>query len=219
MCDEKINFVTRLPKSHKIFSGFVDAASDIESAINVIQYGDRVVFVKSQKAIVYDHEMYVYVILDPSKKGKDINYILKNQLADKLESQELSELDKKMKMAGFFILLSRTEIERSNILPTYYTRQAIEQVFGFAKSNNNILPLRVHDDQSIRGYLMLVFLALIIFISMRQKLKVPMDKVLLILRSLKAKVFEDAIIVQEPNKKTKDIFDALNIIMPTKLGI
>jgi hypothetical protein len=54
---------------------------------------------------------------------------------------------------------------------------------------------------------------------MRQRLKSPMDKALLTLRGLKAKIFDDEIIIQEPNKKFKDITKALNIIMPTKLGI
>jgi len=104
-------------------------------------------------------------------------------------------------------------------LPSYYIRQSIEQVFGFAKSNTNLLPLRVHDEQSIKGYLMLIFLALIIFITIRDRVKQPMDKVLLILRAFKAKIFDDLIIVQEPNKKIKEIFNDLKIIMPTVMGI
>lgn len=218
MCCEDINFVTRLPKSHKIFHDFVNETKDVESAANAVQYGDRVVFVQSKKAMVYDHEIYVYVILDPSKKSKDTNIILKDQLHEALSTQQQKALNEKMKTAGFFILLSRQEIAKTQILPSYYARQAIEQIFGFAKSNNNILPLRVHDERSIRGYLMLVFLALIIFITMRQKLKSPMDKTILTLRSLKAKIYDETIIIQEPNKKTKDILKMLNIIMPTALG-
>jgi transposase len=219
MCSEQINFVTRLPKSHKIFSKLVKQAGRIETPANAVQYGDRIVFIKSKKTTLYDHEMYIHVILDPSKKGKDINCILKNQLSDKLTKEEKQALNEKMQTAGFFILLSRQNLTKNQVLPSYYARQAIEQVFGFAKSNNNILPLRVHDEQSIRGYLMLVFLALIIFITMRQRLTMPMDKALLILRGFKAKLFDDIAILQEPNKKNKDIFKALNIIMPTNLGV
>jgi transposase len=184
-----------------------------------VQYGDRVVFIISKKDIVYDNEMFIHVILDPSKKSKDTNIILKDQLYESLSTQQQQTLNDKMKTAGFFILLSRQEIDRTQILPSYYARQAIEQIFGFAKSNNNILPLRVHDEKSIRGYLMLAFLVLIIFITMRQKIKSPMDKTLLTLRSLKAKIYDDTIIIQEPNKKTQDILKTLNIIMPTSWGI
>jgi len=219
MCKEEINFITRLPKSHKAFGEFVQEAVGIEAAANAVKYGDRVVFVQSKKTILYDHEIYVHVILDPSKKGKDTNIILKDRLDDDMHEDDLDELDRKMRSAGFFILLSRKCLERTDILPSYYARQAIEQIFGFAKSNNNLLPLRVHDEQSIKGYLMLIFIALIIFITMREKLKLPMDKALLNLRSLKAKVFDNEIIVQEPNKRNKDIFKNLGIIMPTALGI
>jgi transposase len=106
-------------------------------------------------------------------------------------------------------------------LPNYYTRQAIEQIFGFAKSNNNILPLRVHSEKSINGYLLLVFISLILFVTMRQKLqpKITMDKALIQLRTLKAKIYDDQILIMEPNKKVKNIAKALNIILPIKMGV
>lgn len=115
-------------------------------------------------------------------------------------------------------MIAQHYIEKNDILPSYYARQSIDQVFGFAKSNNNLLPLRVHSEQSIKGYLMLVFLALVVFINIRQKSKLPMDKTLLILRILKAKIFDDEVIVQEANKKTKDIFKELGISVPTAMS-
>jgi len=39
------------------------------------------------------------------------------------------------------------------------------------------------------------------------------------LRSLKAKIFDAKVIVQEMNKKTKTIMNSLNVIMPTDSGI
>jgi transposase len=112
-------------------------------------------------------------------------------------------------------------MEKEEVLPTYYTRQSIEQIFGFAKSSNNLLPLRVHTEQSISGYLMLVFLSVIIFVLMRQKLQpvFTVENALLTLRGLKAKVYDKELIILEPNKKAKDIIKLLDIIMPTSLGI
>lgn len=219
MCEENIDFITRLPKSHGVFGEIVSEIENIESASNATLYGERVVFIKSTKRKIYGNELYAHVILDPTKKNKDIKFIFKDKLTEPLKEDTQAALDTKMKEAGFFIILSKKEIQKDQILPSYYSRQKIEEIFGFAKSNNNILPLRVHSETSIRGYLMLVFLALIIFITMKQRLKEPMDKVWLKLRALKAKVFDDEIIIQEPNKKVKDIFKALGIIMPTKLGV
>mgnify|MGYP002630739033 CR=1 FL=1 len=219
MCTEQINFITRLPKSHKVFNELVKSSKYMmETSKNAITYGERVVFIKSKKVQLYGHEIYAHIILDPNKKAKDTNLLLKNK-SDDIDSREKENLDSKIKNAGYFILLSSDLIEKSEVLPSYYARQFIEQAFGFAKSNNNLLPLRVHSEQSIKGYLMLSFLALIVFIIIRQKIKVSMDQAMIILRSLKAKIFDNEIIIQEANKKTKDIMKSLNIIMPTVMGV
>ena len=55
----------------------------------------------------------------------------------------------------------------------------------------------------------------------RQKLQptYTIDQALLILRNLKAKIYTTEAIVQEPNKKVKDIAKLLNVMVPTKVGI
>jgi hypothetical protein len=47
---------------------------------------------------------------------------------------------------------------------------------------------------------------------MRQRLMptISMEKALLQLRALKAKIYDDEILIQEPNKKIKDIVKKLN---------
>ena len=116
MSKEQINFITRLPKSHKIFSELAKQAGRMEVSENAIKYGDRVVFneryplrsspgqaldpnfaasggelnpeeIKSKKVTIYDYETYVHVIPDPSKKAKDTNTILKDSLDDKISKE------------------------------------------------------------------------------------------------------------------------------------
>ena len=211
MCEENIEFITRLPRRHKVFRDMIEGIGDIEDISHGIRYGDRVVFIESKEVTLYDNKVYAHVILDPQKKSKDTHTLLVDKLDDYINEKEKQELDIKMKMAGYFILLSKKEMKRSEVLPNYYTRQSIEQLFRFAKSNNNILPLRVHDEYRVKGYLMLVFLAIIVFVTMRQRVAQPMDKVLLTLRSLKAKIFDDEVIVQEQNKRIKEILKKLGI--------
>ena len=221
MCKEEVDFITRLPRSHNIFYNLVDDLDCKISSDTAVKYGDRIVFIKSKKVDVYGNKIYAHVILDENKQAKDIQHILKNKLDCEQTKAEREALDKKLKYAGFLILLSKSAIEAKDILPNYYTRQAIEQIFGFAKSNNNILPLRVHSEKSINGYLLLVFISLILFVTMRQKLqpKITMDKALIQLRALKAKIYDDQILIMEPNKKVKNIAKTLNIILPIKMGV
>jgi transposase len=221
MCKEDVDFVTRLPRSHKIFYELVEEIKLEESVSNAVQYGDRVVFISSKEKTIYGEKIFAHVILDPSKKSKDMNMALKNNLDEELEESKKTELNNKIKYSGFLILLSKSKIDKQDILPTYYTRQAIEQIFGFAKTNNNLLPLRVHSEQSVNGYLMLVFISLILFITARQKLQpdITTDKAMLRLRGLKAKIYDQKILIQEPNKKVKDVVKALGVIMPKSLGV
>ena len=79
--------------------------------------------------------------LDLSKKNKDIKFILKDKLGGVL-SQRNNLCWMPKKEAEFFIIRSKQEINHKEIVQSYHTRKKIEEIFGFAKSNNNILPLR-----------------------------------------------------------------------------
>jgi transposase len=221
LCKEGINFVTRLPKSHNVFYNLIDDTSFSQTHANAIQYGERILFIESREVEIYGEKMFVHIILDEAKKTKDMAAIFKNKLNEEQTDKQIDDINYKIKYCGFLVLISKNKIPKQEILPTYYTRQIIEQIFGFSKSNNNLLPLRVHSEQSINGYLMLVFLSLILFITMRNRLQpsITVDQALLRLRSLKAKIYDDTILIQEPSKKVKDVAKALQIIMPNRLGI
>ena len=152
---------------------------------------------------------------------KDINMMIKNNIEDTRTEQQLAELAHKLQYSGTLILLSKSAIKKQEILPTYYLRQAIAPMFGFAKANTNILPLRVCSELAINGYLMLVFVSLILFISVRAQRKsiMCMAQALMRLRGLPAKIYANAVVVQEPNKKINNIAKLLEIILPTAIGI
>lgn len=88
------------------------------------------VFVKSQNIELYDNNLVAHVILDPSKRAIDIEKLIKGAAEDKSNPEDLDEA---MRYAGHFILISKKEIAKTDVLPTYYTRHRIEQIFGFAK--------------------------------------------------------------------------------------
>lgn len=85
------------------------------------------------------------------------------------EKEKITELHK-FNNAGIFILISSKEIDLNDIMDSYYTRQTVEQVFGVAKSDLDLLPIRCHSNSTIRGYLFLQFLLLIVFFEIGAKL-------------------------------------------------
>ncbi|MBI4357548.1 MAG: hypothetical protein HY559_06700 [Gammaproteobacteria bacterium] len=86
-----------------------------------------------------------------------------------------------------------------------------------------IVPLRNHSDETVKGYLFLVFIALIVFLECRKKLgdknKYSLEQVLMVMRNLKGKVFDTELLTTELTKQQKEITHLFNVIVPKKLGI
>ena len=87
---------------------------------------------------------------------------------------------------------------------------------GFAKSDLDLLPIRCHSDKTIRGYLFLRFLLLIVFIEIREKLagNFTVEQALMATRALKCKIYDEKLIIQELTKNQKKIFELVGVIMP-----
>jgi transposase len=218
-----INFITRIPNSRTIFKNNVKMyGSTLESIENVYLCGARTIFIKKIKIDLYGKRAYLYVILDPVKKTKDIQELMHEygQLQRKTTADK-EAYNNKLIFCGILGLVSSKSIAAKEILACYYLRQSVEQVFGFLKDDLGLLPIRKHSDATIRGYLFLQFIALIIFIKIREKLpqKYTVEKALMALSGLKCKVFTNQIIPAEPTKEQKIILKNYDILVPKSLGI
>ena len=219
----RINFITRIPNSRKVFKNALNEnISQLEHIDNVYLYGERTIFIKKIKIDLYKKNAYLYLILDPVKKMKDMQDTMIEfaniSRKTKNEKQQYAQL---LLSAGVIGLVSSKSIPEKEILSCYYLRQSVEQIFGFLKDDLNLLPIRQHNDSTIRGYLFLQFISLIIFITIREKLnnKYTVEKILMILRGIKCKVFEDQIITSELTKDQRLILENCKIMMPKKMRI
>ena len=64
------------------------------------------------------------------------------------------EVFDKMASQGVFILVSSGKMVKEKILPAYYMRQQIEQIFDIGKNYADMLPLRVQNESTFRGHLL-----------------------------------------------------------------
>ncbi len=214
--EQKINFLTRMPKSRTIYKDLIlQHSHDLESLKYATKYGERAIFVKCQEVDLYGHKAYAYMVLDPIRKGKELQKIIMEHLAD----SEIEQIN--VAGCGVMVLVSSTKLSPHDVVSNYYARQAVEQVFGFYKDDLQLLPLRAHSDETIRGYLFLLFITLIVFIELRKALdgKLTVEQALLITRNLKCKVFDDKIVVAELTKRQKEIFTLCNVIVPKICGM
>ncbi len=217
---EKINFLTRLPSMRTIYKDLIiSEIKNIEKYENFVQYGNRALFIKQKKINLFDNEAYAYIILDPERKGRETKNFLLQNVGNK--ENTIEELEYDMSKRGIMILVSSFDIKNAEVVPAYYVRETAEKLFGFSKDDLSILPLRVHSEEALRGFLFMQFITLIAFVSIKNQLgkKHNVEEILLQLRNLKCKVYEKEIMICEPTKQQKIIMEELEILMPKKLGI
>jgi len=218
--NQEINFLTRLPSIRTIYRELINSeVKDIERYGNAVKYGKRALFIKQKKINLFGKDAFAYIVLDPERKGRETKNFLLQNINNKENSVE--ELEYDMTKRGIMILVSSFDIKKEDVVPAYYVRQTAEKLFGFSKDDLSLLPLRVHSEESLRGFLFMQFVTLIAFVHIKNKLgkDYNVEEILLLLRNLKCKVYDDEIIICEPNKQQKDILEKIDILMPKKLGI
>ena len=101
--------------------------------------------ISSSKTEFADHTVFTHLILDPERRGRELRrYMLKH----------MDDYDPfAVKRKGFMVLMSSQPIERDQLIPLYYTRQFVEKAYSYSKDDLSLLPLRVHGEDALRGYL------------------------------------------------------------------
>jgi len=216
---KRVSFVLRMPPNRKLYKELITQhTSDLQDAKYLVKYRDRFVYVKRIAIDLFDATSYAYIMEDIDRKHDEI----KKYMRENYNNVELTfnEMNAAMQSKGLFILVSSATVETFDILPLYYQREVIEQVFDISKNNADLLPLRVHSVDAFRGHLLISFITAVAYIIVNKSLKdseVCAIGAYRIFRNLKCKVYDDSIIVQEPNKKMNDIAKHVKLSLPQNL--
>jgi hypothetical protein len=144
-----IHFVTRLAPNRKLYKeAMASHLGDILSAKHAVRYGSRLVYLKKAKVDVFGYEGYAYIGCDMDSRVSQIKRAIFSSMDDRLTAEETDQRTAKL---GTFMLLSSDDMDVGDILPLYYTRQQVEQVFDVAKNNADVLPLRIQGEDTLRG--------------------------------------------------------------------
>jgi transposase len=217
----EINFLTRLPAGRILYKELIkNEIDDLEERKNIVRYGKRALFVKKVAIDLFGRKAFAYIVLDPQRKGRELNRLMLETIDEK-DNPENIELDYEFSTRGIMILVSSYEIPKDDVVPTYYVRQTVEMLFGFSKDDIGILPLRVHSEASVRGFLFMQFITLIGFMQLKKKLgkDYTVEEALVTMRNLKCKVYDKEIVVSELTKAQREISESLGILVSKNLGI
>lgn len=216
----KISFVTRLKENLVLYKDIVEGHEEtLESEENLVEYNGRYVYLKCVPCTVSGYNAYAYLGLDVERKNSEAHNTIKKAKNKKMTTAQVHEAIHKQ---GLFMLLSSRRIAARKLLPLYYTRQQIEQIFDIGKNYAEMLPLRVQTEETFRGHLLLTFLATVVIKKIQDSLKkTPYNPIslFLTLRNQKCKVFDNKVVTQEAFKKANDCYKHFKIECPVEIKI
>lgn len=208
-----IAFVTRPGEHHALHKDLMAAhLGSVMRRGNLVRFNERYVYVKRVPCKPDGvHAGWAYLGLDPARKHDEEEKLLARAGRSGMEAGEVHDA---MAALGTFLLVSSKRLAPADILPTYYARQPIEQVFDLGKNYAPMLPLRVRSEEALRGHLLLTFAATAVFRLLQERLEgSPYNPQSLLqnLRNQKCKVYDTQVIPQEPAKKAHDAYRLLGI--------
>jgi len=221
-----IPFLTRLAPNKAIYTEVAAESLDgLMSQENAYRYGERLVFIKKIAKKIGSHQVYVYFCLDEDM------YLIQHKrtfLCGIDDKKSSAETDTAVSRLGTFALLSSEDLRKEELLPLYYTRQQVEQVFDITKNYADLLPIRVQSEQAFAGHLMISFMATLIAQQIQRTLLKKRSKkakalngesIWSYLRNQKCKVYKDYAIPQEARKEVNAIYDIFKVNVPHKIEL
>lgn len=226
LLDNGIPFLTRLAPNKTMFKEAAkDNLDDLMSQKYAYRYGERLVFIKKVPLKMQDRDVFVYLCIDEDMYLMQHKKTILSALDDKKGSDETDAAVKKL---GAFALLSSEDIREEQLLPLYYTRQQVEQVFDISKNYADMLPIRVQSEEAFSGHMLISFIATAIMQRLQQELLKKRSKkakplnagsIFGYLRNQKCKVYTGYAIPQEPRKEANAIYDIFKIRVPHKIPL
>lgn len=215
--EANIDFLTRLPAKYSLYQNLVqNHASDLKRPENLVQYKNRYVYIKRVDVRIGHkrHEAYAYIGYD-IERGTDENYKALKRARRKNSSPD--QVHASLQGTGMFVIISTLAFESDGILPAYYTRQLVEQYFDISKGSSNLMPLRVHSAETLRGHLMLSMIAATVNVYIQNKtnrIYDSRDELFMTLRNQKCSLHQSKITTSEPQREANEFYKTFDIMCP-----
>jgi transposase len=151
---------------------------------------------------------------------KDARFIEWNAVDGKFElSIKKNAVSQAINKMGKFILLYRGNYSWDECLSLYRSKDVVEKGFDILKNDIDLMPMNIRSDNSLRGYLFIAFLDLILRMRLMRLMadaklhkRYSVEGLLTEIEKIKVIILPDGQkITTEVTKKQREILDALNI--------
>ena len=89
-------------------------------------------------------------------------------------------------------MFSTKVLPRNTVLDEYYMRQSVEQFFDYAKNYGNYLPAQNHNENTLKGHLLVSFVATFVIVLIKKRLNILDSDYISILGTLVDEADEEA---------------------------
>ena len=171
-----IEFMTRLSPTYKIYKETINNnINNLDKDENIIRFRNRLIsIVKTKSVIAIDkctkEKKYGYIYLCKDLQSNSAKSLA---LYDRsIKNMTTEQLLKAKRKFGVFALITTMDIAKEDILHEYYIRQSIEQYFDMSKQYTKFLPVRQHNLETLRGHLLLSFIATFIMSLIKNRMNI-----------------------------------------------
>jgi transposase len=227
--DRDVAFVTRFIPNGKIYKKIIENdIDDIDDAIHHVWKDER--RIKAKRVEVNDMagmKLYAYICKDLVEAHRGQVHLFNNFTGGEAELREMEEIRAILRKRGIIVLLSSIKLPPNKILPFYYDRQDIDQIFDFAINDVDRVPLRERSEATLRGHFLIVFMATISHVYIKKVME--NFKILKLSRSDAFKILSRHVTVVYENKNfhlpaipsamVRKVYDAFNIEVPRRMII
>jgi hypothetical protein len=221
LLDAGISFMARMKSNFKVYQNAVEKHLDkLESKENAVLFNKRLVFIKCIPCKIGQKEnrpAYAYLCKDMAMHNEEQKHAIERAHDESLSGADIfDDLQKR----GVFVLITTRKIAKEKLLPLYYMRDQVEKVFELCKQGAKILPINVENEDTLRGHLMMTFMASAVLKMMSDKLKktsLTTESMFMNLHEQHAIVYDKEFITTEPVKKMNDAYKAFKIQCPPSI--
>ncbi len=231
--ESNIGFITRMCENDVEYKKLVsELRPTLEREENAVAYNERLIFIEMKEDIYLNRTCYFYVCKDVNHQSLETVQNEKKNNKGKTANELFEEHSKR----GLFVLISTKKLAKEEVLPCYYARQGIEQIFDLSKNESNLLPIRVHSEATMRGHVMLSFIATMISRWLQIRLRgdpeeykgkgrkpkskrhIGLRECYRYFRNVKGNLYPDnTMIISEAQEVVNEVLNRLNLELPNTM--
>ena len=221
LLDAGISFMARMKSNFKIYQNTLKThLKNLESKENAVLFNKRLVYIKCVPCKIgqkEDRPAYAYLCKDMSMHNEEQKHTIERANDENLSGADIFD---DLQKQGVFVLITTRKVAKEKLLPLYYMRDQVEKIFELCKQGGKVLPVNVENEATLRGHLMMTFMASAVLKMMSEKIKktsLTMESMFMNLHEQHAIIYEKEFITTEPVKKMNDAYKAFKIQCPATI--